>query len=153
MKTILISTVAFIIGGVSGIPKFLIRYADDWVLMTASQKEAERLLKLLRKYFKYKLKVELSDEKTVITNLEENHVDFLGYRLLMEKLRDSNGKLTDKDICKIYPNPKRVQKQIRQLRDEIERLYHMGEPLRRAVQIEKINAKIIGISEYWKVHH
>lgn len=96
MKTILISTVAFIIGGVSGIPKFLIRYADDWVLMTASQKEAERLLKLLRKYFKYKLKVELSDEKTVITNLEENHVDFLGYRLLMEKLRDSNGKLTDK---------------------------------------------------------
>lgn len=49
--------------------------------MTASQKEAERLLKLLRKYFKYKLKVELSDEKTVITNLEENHVDFLGYRL------------------------------------------------------------------------
>lgn len=133
------------------IPKFLIRYADDWVLMTASQKEAERLLKLLRKYFKYKLKVELSDEKTVITNLEESHVDFLGYRLLIEKLRDNNGKLTDKDICKIYPNPQRIQKQIRQLRDEIERLYHMGEPLRRAVQIERINAKIIGISEYWKI--
>lgn len=62
----------------------------------------------------------------------------------------NNGEATNECICKIYPNPQRVQKQIRELRDEIERLYHMENFLRRAVQIEKINAKIIGISEHWK---
>ncbi|MCX4356568.1 MAG: group II intron reverse transcriptase/maturase [Oscillospiraceae bacterium] len=132
------------------IPKYLIRYADDWVIMTTSEQEAERLLKLLSKYFKHKLKLELSEEKTVTTNLENGYVDFLGYRLLVERKRENNGTLTDKNMCKIYPNPQRLQKQIRELRDEIDKLYHMGEPLRQAVQIEKINAKIIGISEYWK---
>jgi group II intron reverse transcriptase/maturase len=131
-------------------PKYLIRYADDWVVMTQTEYEAKRLLKRIGKYLSHKLKVELSKEKTVVTNLAEHYVDFLGFRLLTEKKRGECGKLMDKDVCKIYPNPDKVNKQIRELRDEIEKLYHMGEPLRRAVQVEKINSKIIGIAEYWK---
>ena len=34
------------------IPKYLIRYADDWTLLTTTKQEAIRLLKYLNKYFK-----------------------------------------------------------------------------------------------------
>ncbi|WP_218032706.1 reverse transcriptase domain-containing protein [Paenibacillus ehimensis] len=132
-------------------PKYLIRYADDWILMTNKKAEADRLLRKLTKYFKYKLKVELSLEKTVITNLREHPVIFLGFMLKVEQGRKPCGARSELSLCKIYPNPEKLQKQMRALRDEIHELYHMGEAPRRAVQVEKINAQIIGIAEYWKV--
>jgi group II intron reverse transcriptase/maturase len=132
------------------IPKYLIRYADDWILMTNKENEARRLLRKLTKYFKHKLKIELSLEKTVITNVRETPVIFLGFMLLVEPGRKPHGEITDKLLCKVYPNPEKLQKQIRSLRDGIHELYHMCEAPRRAVQVEKINARIIGIAEYWK---
>lgn len=131
------------------IPKYLIRYADDWIIMTTTMQEAKRLLQNLTKYFKHRLKVELSSEKTVITNLGETHIDFLGYRMLTERKRNGH-MLTDIISCKTYPNPLKVNKQIRSLRDEISQLYLIRKPLGMAIHIEKINAMIIGIAEYWK---
>ncbi len=61
------------------VPKYLVRYADDWIIMTTTEKEANRLLKYLRKYFRYKLKLELSEEKTVITDMTQRYIKFLGF--------------------------------------------------------------------------
>ena len=41
-------------------PKYNYRYADDWVILTSTEQEAIRLKKELTKYFRYRMKLELS---------------------------------------------------------------------------------------------
>ena len=69
------------------IPKFNIRFADDWVILTSTENEAIRLKEELTDYFKYKLKLELSEEKTKITDLRKDGIKFLGYIIKAEKPR------------------------------------------------------------------
>ena len=54
------------------IPKYNFRYADDWIILTSKRYEAQRMKKELVKYFKRRLKLELSDEKTKITDMRKN---------------------------------------------------------------------------------
>jgi RNA-directed DNA polymerase len=132
-------------------PKHLIRYADDWVILTTKEEEAIRLLKRLQKYFKAKLKVELSEEKTVITNTTKKPMEFLGFNIIAEKPRVTPNRPGPKDIVgKAYPNPKRVNKQIAKITQEIRRLKTIPNDMKRAIQIEKINSMITGVAEYWK---
>merc|ERR1712099_104686 len=58
------------------------RYADDWIILTnASEKHCEKIKKLLTDILKTEFKLELSNEKTKITNLEKEHASFLGFTL------------------------------------------------------------------------
>ena len=44
-------------------PKYNFRFADDWVILTSTEQEAYRLKRVLTKYFRNKMKLELSQEK------------------------------------------------------------------------------------------
>lgn len=58
------------------------RYADDWIILTnASEKHCEKIKKLLTDILKTEFKLELSNEKTKITNLKKEHASFLGFTL------------------------------------------------------------------------
>lgn len=58
-----------------------VRYADDFILgIIGSKKEAEKIKHDLKTFLKEHLKLELSDEKTLITHSKENAL-FLGYDL------------------------------------------------------------------------
>jgi RNA-directed DNA polymerase len=59
----------------------LIRYADDWLLLTnGSKQEAYRLRDEFQTFLRDELKLELSVEKTHITHVN-NGLDFLGYHV------------------------------------------------------------------------
>lgn len=60
-------------------PKYNYRYADDWVILTSTEKEALRLKRVLTKYFRNRMKLELSQEKTYVTDLRTNGIHFLGF--------------------------------------------------------------------------
>lgn len=130
--------------------KHITRYADDWVIQTTSEKEAKRLLSYLKKYFKYKLKLELSEEKTIITNMEENPIVFLGFNVKAEMPRKIPGKENYKLVGKPYPNPERVRNQLKGILKEIKVLKIRPNIEHQAIQIEKINSMILGVAEYWK---
>lgn len=57
-------------------PKYNFRYADDWVILTSTEQEAYRLKSMLAKYFRQKLKLELSEEKTYVTDLKKRRDSF-----------------------------------------------------------------------------
>jgi group II intron reverse transcriptase/maturase len=60
---------------------FVIRYADDFVILVeGTQDEAEAERQVLAQFLKEELRMELSMEKTAITDVREGF-DFLGYRL------------------------------------------------------------------------
>ncbi len=65
-------------------PKYNFRFADDWVVLTSTEQEALRMKRELTKYFKHKMKLELSQEKTLITNAQKP-AKFLGFDVSVRK--------------------------------------------------------------------
>jgi group II intron reverse transcriptase/maturase len=68
------------------------RYADDFALAFIGPKsEAEEIKRRLRAFLREELKLELSEEKTLITHTRESAAAFLGYEIIT---RHSNAKQT-----------------------------------------------------------
>lgn len=64
------------------------RYADDFVICIIGSKELANSIRLrIKTFLEEELKLELSLEKTLITNLGDNRVRFLGYEI--SKTRDN----------------------------------------------------------------
>lgn len=65
------------------------RYADDFVvLVQGTQEDAENERRALAQFLKEELRMELSMEKTKITDVRDGF-DFLGYRVAQTKMRSS----------------------------------------------------------------
>jgi len=59
-----------------------IRYADDWLIgVTGPYQLAEQIKQRVRDFLKTKLKLTLSEKKTVITNARTQEAKFLGYKI------------------------------------------------------------------------
>lgn len=73
-----------------------VRYADDWMIgIIGTNQDADKIKELAIKWFKENLDLELSDEKTHVTNIEKG-VKFLGYEIYKLRSMDRksiNGKL------------------------------------------------------------
>ena len=65
---------------------YVVRYADDFVvLVQGTQQHAEHEREALAQFLKEELRMELSMEKTKITDVREGF-DFLGYRIAQERM-------------------------------------------------------------------
>ena len=73
-------------------PKYNFRFADDWVILTSTEQEAYRLKRVMTKYFRNKMKLELSQEKTFVTDLRTEGIHFLGFVVKAEKKRKTDRK-------------------------------------------------------------
>lgn len=96
-----------------------VRYADDWLLGFAGPKaEAEAIKRQIGTFLRETLKLELSEEKTLITHATEEAARFLGYELVNQQndqkrtkqgSRNANGRIglrvpadVIKNKCAIY---------------------------------------------------
>ncbi len=126
------------------IPKYLMRYIDDWILLTTQEKEAERLVKYLNKYFKHRLKLELSEEKTIITNLTVKPAKFLGFLIKAGLPRKTPQNPTPKNIVgKVYPDMNKIKTEVKLINKEIRKLKLMQTTQDEAVQIEIVPLNIL----------
>ncbi len=131
------------------IPKYNFRYADDWIIITTRRHEAERMKKRLTKYFRHRLKLELSDEKTKITDMREDGAEFLGFVIRAEKARTAD-RDSENLVGKPFRNMKRLSAKITKVCDEIHAMKRMKHTSDRIAQIQYINSMIMGIAEYIK---
>lgn len=126
---------------------FIIRYADDWVVLCQTFEQAQKLLAKIDKYFKYKLGLELSKEKTKITDVRTNYMSFLGFWVFVEKDR-----LKGKLVAKMIPNMDKLRPKIKAISEDIKRLWIVRRDFESmAAEIERINSKIVGIGNYYKI--
>lgn len=131
-------------------PKYNIRYADDWVIMTSTKYEAERLKRKLSKYFKYRMKLELSEEKTKVTDMRTSGIKFLGFVIKAEKPRKTPGDNRQHLVGKPYPDMENLSKKIKNICKEIRKLKMYTSDSMKIAQIMYINSVIMGIAEYIK---
>src|SRR5436305_6397339 len=60
-----------------------VRYADDFLLgFNGPRTEAEEIKQQLRKFLQEELKLELSEEKTLLTHERKDAAGFLGYEIM-----------------------------------------------------------------------
>src|SRR5947199_485192 len=61
-----------------GYPRYyLIRYADDWVIQTHSMENANRIKELAKQFLQRNGQLELSEDKTLITDVKTSYLPFL----------------------------------------------------------------------------
>ena len=60
---------------------YIVRYADDFKIFTNSHKSAIRIYHATKGYLKNQLNLDISTEKSAITNLRKRKSDFLGFSL------------------------------------------------------------------------
>ena len=135
----------------SGItPKYNFRYADDWVILTSTEQEAFRMKHELTKYFKHRMKLELSQEKTYVTDLRKNGIHFLGYIVKAERKRKTPDPATWSDnlVGKPFPDMERLTKKIHTLQKEVRKIGLYTQSNTQAAQIQYVNSVIMGLAQY-----
>lgn len=132
-------------------PKYNIRFADDWVIMTSTRYEAERLKRKLAKYFKYRMKLELSEEKTRVTDMRMEGIKFLGFVIKAEKPRKMPNDNRQHLVGKPYPDMQKLSGKIKNVCKEIKKLKMYTAESNKIAQILYVNSVIMGIAEYIKI--
>lgn len=127
-------------------PCYLVRYADDWVILCETETKAHTVLNKVEKYLKHVLKLELSKEKTLITNITEKPAKFLGFDIVAQKAR-----LKDKIVGKAFPDKSKIDNKIRGIAEKIDDLKRFNTDHEKAIHIELINSKIVGLSNYYRI--
>ena len=125
---------------------YYVRYADDWVILTDSKEDAEKLKYKAKKYLKDSLKLELSEEKTLITNVCSKPIKFLGVEI---RLINKNGNW----VNQVTPEKDRFQRKMKDLSRE---LFYIRKTCtwnkkRLIDNITRVNAIIVGLINYYQM--
>ncbi len=126
---------------------YLVRYADDFIIMCQYEEDAKRIFKVLPKRFN-KFGLELAEDKTKILLFgrykgNKETFDFLGFTHFNSKGR--NGKYT--------LGHRITKKKKRQKKDNIKEFLklHMHDNLKDF--IERINRKLVGMYNYYGINN
>lgn len=91
---------------------WIVRYCDDFKIFCRDHKSAQKIYKATRLWLKERLDLEVSTEKSKITNLRKNYTEFLGFKLKV-KLK------SNKYVCKSKMSDKAKRKTIINLKNQI----------------------------------
>ena len=133
-----------------------VRYADDWLLGFSGPKcEAEDIKRQIGEFLQSSLKLELSEEKTLITHARTEAAHFLGYEVVVlnndhkhdqRGHRSINGQIGLKVPMKV-------------IREKCNPYFSYGKPIRRTERIVNTDYSIVaqfqsefrGIAEYYQL--
>lgn len=108
----------------------IVRFADDFVVLTKSRRKAKRALEVIKEITEGKLKLKLHPDKTVITNFGEGFV-FLGFEF----------------IAWIYKRP--GKKVLKEFKDKIRDITKRQQPWQVEKIINWLNEQIQGWGDYF----
>lgn len=119
---------------------FLVRYADDFKIFCRDYKTAQRIYNATRLWLKERLDLEISPDKSKITNLRKNYTEFLGFKLKVKSKRK-------KYVCQSRMSDKALKANITNLKRQIKII--QKEPVQK--QVIKLNSMILGCQSYYKI--
>lgn len=128
-------------------PAYLVRYADDWILLTNSRENANRWKSRIANYLKVNLRLELSMEKTLVTNIKRKPIHFLGFTYKVT--RGGTAMRGYKPVVK--PQADRLNRKMEEVLKDISFLQRSMDKAESVDRINRINAKIRGLINYYSV--
>lgn len=122
----------------------IVRYADDFKIICANRKEAERTMAAVKDWLYTRLKLEVSEEKSKVTNVKRRYSEFLGFKI---KVRKQAGKWVDQvHMCNKAVNSakEKIRKAVRFIQDS-------GTDKAQFQRIAAYNALLIGLHNYYRI--
>lgn len=120
-------------------PCFIIRYADDFVILIKSEEDAERTKEEIKLFLQNRLRLELSEKKTHITYVNEG-LDFLGFQI--KRYPEYR-----KGACLIKPSRQKVKAFKEKIRKFSREAWKSG---RDTGDIVRLNLYITGWGNYYR---
>ena len=127
------------------IPGFLVRYADDFIIITDTRAHAEDCKKRLQIFLHSKMKLTLSPEKTLITDIRKKYIKFLGYEYKVVP-----GKARKGYIPRTIPERDRLRRKTDKIAHDIKKIPHYYSREQMVDAINRINSQIRGIIQYYQ---
>ena len=127
------------------IPGFLVRYADDFIIITDTRAHAEDWKKRLQIFLHSKMKLTLSPEKTLITDIRKKYIKFLGYEYKVVP-----GKARKGYIPRTIPERDRLRRKTDKIAHNIKKIPHYYSREQMVDAINRINSQIRGIIQYYQ---
>ena len=127
------------------VPGFLVRYADDFVIITDSRAHAENWKARLQRFLKDDMKLALSQEKTLITDVRKKHIKFLGYEFKVVP-----GKARKGYIARTIPDRDRLKRKTDEITESIKKIPRCYSREKLIDEINRINSKIRGLVQYYQ---
>lgn len=126
-------------------PAYLVRFADDWVILTKSKTLAVKWKSRAEEVLK-DLKLDLSPEKTLITDVTKHHIKFLGFEIKARSRASAKMGL----IIQSRPNKKRLENAYQNLRKDIRVIRRTPQKAYVVQRIMIFNSRIRGTIEYYQ---
>jgi group II intron reverse transcriptase/maturase len=119
---------------------YIIRYADDLKIMCRTRDEAERMFTAVKLWLKERLNLEISPEKSKITNLRKKSSEFLGFKIKaiakgMKRVANSN--IKPSAVVKVMAKGKELIKKIQK------------HPTAKNVSL--YNSYVLGTQNYYRI--
>lgn len=128
---------------------FIIRYADDFKIMCRDYKTAQKTFIAVRNWITERLQLQISNEKSKITNLRKNYSEFLGLKLKATKKHRVSKKTGEKEMYHALEShicDKAAKNIYQNLRDNVKKLQSSQEHR----EVDKLNSIILGLHNYYK---
>jgi RNA-directed DNA polymerase len=123
---------------------FLIRYADDWVILTHSMEDAQKIKEMAKHFLERNGRLALSEEKTLITNVTKDPLTFLGLETRVRLSRKGKGPVTYSK-----PTQKAEHGAIRKLKKQAWRIHQAQGRAAIIQEMLRYNSMVVGIGNYW----
>lgn len=122
---------------------YAVRYADDFKIFCATHEDAVKAYKATELWLKDRLGLEISADKSKVINLKRQYSEFLGFKLKVRK----KGK---KYVVRSHMSDKAYKKAHEKVSEEVKKLAHSSDDA-QFVQLQKYNAVVAGIHEYYRI--
>ena len=119
---------------------YIVRYADDFKIFCKNYNTAEKIFKATKQWLTERLKLDISPDKSKITNLRKKYTEFLGFKLKVIKK-------ADKQVCYSRMSDKAFKATIEDYKTQIKRI----QKHQKATEVTRLNAKILGSHQYYKI--
>ncbi|WP_077831231.1 group II intron reverse transcriptase/maturase [Clostridium beijerinckii] len=117
---------------------YLVRYADDFKIFCRDYTTAQKIYNATRLWLKERLDLDISPDKSKITNLRKNYTEFLGFKLMVKPK-------TNKYVCQSRMCDKAKKNTINKLKEQIKKIQKQGS----SKEVSILNAMILGSHNYY----
>ena len=120
---------------------WIVRYADDFKIMCKDHITAQKIFKAVKMWLKERLFLEISKDKSKITNLRKKYSEFLGFKLKVKK--GKNKKYTNKS----HMLDKAKTNAVKKLKDAVKKIQKNP----TGNDANKYNSVVLGLQNYYKI--
>jgi group II intron reverse transcriptase/maturase len=123
---------------------YIVRYADDFKIFCKTRSAADRTFIAVKQWLNDRLKLQISEDKSKVTNLKKQYTDFLGFKI--KARRKGKGYVPKSHVC-----DKASERIKNRLKDQVDRIRSPKNGRSEYQEVNRYNAIVLGEQNYYEI--